>query len=100
MLIGESKDRVFAKKSAERRATNQCQRAGRKCAKRDFKLWREAAHFPNVLLVMQADDDGAGGKEQERFEKCVREKVKHRRFVRGESDGHHHVTELRDRGVS
>ena len=48
---------------------------------------------------MKHDDDRAGPEEQQRLEKRVSEKVEHRRLVRGETDRHHHVTELRERGV-
>src|SRR6266851_2914113 len=50
--------------------------------------------------AMKGDDDGASGEKEERFEKRVSEKVKHRRFIRGESDRHNHVTKLGNRGVS
>ena len=80
-MIGERKDRVFAKKSAERRTANQSERAGGERGECNLQFWCEAAHFPNVLFVVQADEDRAGGKEEERFEKGVREKMKHRRFV-------------------
>ena len=44
-------------------------------------------------------DDRAGAEEQQRLEKRVREKMEHRRFARREPDRHHHVAELRERGV-
>jgi len=60
----------------------------------------EAAHFPDVLLVMRAVDDRARAEEEERLEEGVREEVIHRRVVRGEADGAHHVAELREGRVS
>ena len=49
--------------------------------------------------MVKADNDRAGRKKQERFEKRVREKMKHGRFIRNEPDRHEHVTELRDGGI-
>src|SRR5262249_6626373 len=92
--VGQGKDRVFAEKSAEGRATDQRERAGGKCAECNFQFRRQATLFPNVLLVMETDDNRAGGKEEQCFEKCVREKVKHRRVVGREPNGHDHVTKL------
>ena len=48
---------------------------------------------------MKHHDDRAGAEEEQRFEERVGEKVKHRRLARGETDRHHHVTELRERGI-
>ena len=48
---------------------------------------------------MQHDDDCARAEEEQRLEKRVREKMKHRRFARSETDGHDHVAELREGGV-
>ena len=61
---------------------------------------RKPAHFPDVLLVMQRVDDGAGAQEEQRLEEGVRGQVIHRRRRAVQADGHDHVAELRERGVS
>ena len=68
--------------------------------KGDDEILRQAAHFPNVLFVMQRDDDGTGAEKEQRFKERVREKMIDSGVVRREPDGHDHVTELRERGVS
>src|SRR4030095_4623816 len=78
-LEGEREDVVLAEKTAEWRTTDQRQRADGERRERDFQFLTEPAHIPNVLLVMQGDDDRARGKKEERFEKRVCEKMKHRR---------------------
>ena len=49
---------------------------------------------------MKHHNDRAGSEEEKRFEKRMSEQVKHRRIVGREANRHHHVTELRERGVS
>ena len=93
-LESECEDCVFAEESAERRTTDQCETADCECNERDFQFRSEVAHFPNLLFVMKTDDDRTGREEEKRFEKRVREKMKHRGFVRREPDSHDHVTEL------
>ena len=80
-LIGEREDRVLAEESAERRAPDQRERADGKGQKCDGKITGKPTHLPNVLLVMEHDDDGTGAEEEERFEKGVREEMEHGRFV-------------------
>src|SRR6202011_6329725 len=97
VLESRCEDRILAKKSAERRAADQRQRADKKCGERDFKISSQSAHVPDVLFVMKTDDDRAGSEEEKRFKERVSKKMKHRRLVRCQSNRHHHVTELRDR---
>ena len=59
----------------------------------------QAAHLPDVLLVVQRVDDRAGAKEEQRLEKRVREQMKHGRAGRRQADRHDHVAQLRERGV-
>ena len=99
VFVGEGEDRVLAKKSAERRETDQRERADTEGEKCYLHASAERAHLPNVLLVMQHDDDRAGAEEEQRLEKRVREKMKHRRFAGSETDRHNHVAELREGGV-
>ncbi len=99
VLESEREDRVFAKKPAKWRATDQCQRADEKCNERDFQTPGQPTHVPDVLFVMKADNDRAGSEKEKRFEKRVSEQVKHRRLVRCQAHRHHHVAQLGDRGV-
>ena len=100
VFVGESEDCVLAEESAERRTTDQRQRADSERRERSVCSFpASAAHLPDVLLVMQHDDDRTGAEEEQRLEKRVREKVKHRRFTGSQTDGHHHVAELRQGGV-
>ena len=48
---------------------------------------------------LQRVDDGAGGEEEERLEEGVRGEVEHRRIGTAATDGHDHVTELRESRV-
>src|SRR5712691_1802139 len=73
LLVGERHDRVFTEKSAERWTTHQGESPDQKCHKRDSEIAAQAAHFPNVLLVMKGDDDRTGREKEQRLEKSVRE---------------------------
>src|SRR6516225_8768746 len=77
LFVSERKDRVLGKKAAERWAANQGQRADREGEERDRQMTREPAHLPDVLLVMQHDDDSTCTEEEQRLEEGMREKVKH-----------------------
>lgn len=59
----------------------------------------EAAHFPDVLLVVAGVDDGPGAEEEEGFEPCVGEEVEHACLADEEADCHDHVAELGEGGV-
>src|SRR6266403_1973235 len=74
-FVGERQNRIFAKKSAERRTTHEREGADQKRDKCNGKIAAQTAHFPNVLFVVKRDDDGAGRKKEERFKKRMREKV-------------------------
>ena len=49
---------------------------------------------------MQREDHRPRAKEQQRFEKCVRRQMEHRRSRTAQTDCHDHVTELRQRRIS
>ena len=49
---------------------------------------------------MKHYDNGASCEEEQRFEKRMGEEVEHRSFIGRQTDCHHHVTKLRQRGVS
>ena len=65
----------------------------------DGHFFPEAAHFPDVLLVVAGVDDGTGAEEEEGLEPGVGEEVEHAGFAREEADGHDHVAELGEGGV-
>ena len=56
----------------------------------------ERAHAPQVLLAVQAVDDGAGAEEQQGFEAGVRDHVEDRKDVGPTPDGYDHEAELAD----
>src|SRR5437764_15172485 len=94
--MSEREDSVLAEKSAERREPDERERANHESEKRDAETAGEPAHFPDVLLVMEHDDDRAGAEKKKRFKKRVREEMEHRRFAGREAHGHDHVAELRE----
>ncbi len=99
LLQRDGEDGILAEETAERRAADEGERADEEGAEGDAQLAGEAAHFPNVLLVMEHDDDGTGAEEEQRLEERVGEKMEHGRVARGEAHRHDHVAELRKRGV-
>ena len=71
-----------------------------KCQECDRHLFLKSAHLPDVLLVMAGIDDGTGSEEQERLKPGVCEEVKHSGFRIKQTNGHDHVSELGESGVS
>src|SRR5262249_11485987 len=69
---------------------------GKKCHRHDPA---QAAHFANVLFVMKAVNDGAGAKEEERFEKAMRDQMHNAGGNAADSERDHHQSELRDGGI-
>ena len=78
---GEREDRILAEKSAEGRKPDQRQGAGHESEKCDPEPSGQAAHLPDVLLMMEHDDDRAGAEEEQRLEEGVREEMEHRRLA-------------------
>src|SRR6266446_6577436 len=68
VYVGERKNGVFAKESTERRTAHERECADQKCNKCDGEIFGQAAHLPNVLFVMERDDDGTGSEEEQRLE--------------------------------
>ncbi len=65
----------------------------------DGKFLAQAAHLAHVLLAAHGVNDGAGGKEEQGLEECVRDEMEDGRRVGGDAAGEEHVAELRDGGV-
>src|SRR5438552_3296538 len=68
-LVGQRQDRIFAEKSTERWTTHESKGPGGKRQKCDGQIAREAAHFPDILLMMKHDDDATGSEEEQCLEK-------------------------------
>ena len=60
----------------------------------------QAAHLPNVLLVVQRVDDDAGPEKELRLEERVREEVQDPGLIRADADADDHVADLRHRRIS
>ena len=90
---------ILRVKSAERRHTAQGQRGEQERPECHRHFLAQPAHLPDVLLVMERDDDRAGAQEQQCLEKCVRGQVKHRSRRATQPNSHDHVAELRKRRV-
>src|SRR3984957_18337305 len=90
---------VLAEKSGERREAAEGQHTDgeRPESERDFV--EEAAHFPDVLFLVEGVDDGTGGEEEDRLEESVGAEVKHGGVGAAATDGHDHVAELREGGI-
>ena len=63
------------------------------------ELRSETAHRIDVMLVMQAEDHGAGGEEEQRLEEGMGHEVEYRRRPGSDPEGQKHVADLADRGV-
>ena len=99
MFGGLREDAVLAVKPAERRQASERQRAHHEGPERDRHLLAQPAHLPDVLLVVDRNDDGAGAQEQQRLEERMGRQMEHRRRRAVEANGHHHVAELRERRI-
>jgi hypothetical protein len=92
-------DRVLRVEAGEERRADQRQRADQRRDPRDRHVLLQAAHVADVLVVVHADDHGAGGEEEQRLEERVRHQVEHRDRVRRGAERDRHVAELRQRRV-
>src|SRR5205807_9289630 len=88
-FVCERQNSVLAEKAAERRTTDQRQRANHEGDKGDRKFSGKPAHFPDVLLVMDHENDGTSGEEEERLKKRVGKKVEHGRLIIRVTIRHH-----------
>ncbi len=109
---GDTEDGFFAPEAAGKvRHTHERCGADGEGGKGDGHVFGQAAHLPDVLLVMAGVNDGTGAEEEHGFEEGMRVEVEHRRMAGSggivmagglhgdESDSHDHVAELRERGV-
>ena len=92
----QSEDGILAEEATERPNPCQCQRAGDEGPKSDRHPFSQPTHFPNILLVMQRDDDRARAQEQQRFKEGMCAKMKHCLSRTVKADAHDHVAELGD----
>ena len=98
--VGVGDDQVLAEISAEARAADERERAGHEAEGGERHAAEESAHFPDILLVVQGDDDRPRAEEEEAFEERVGEKVEDGDIVdRRDGDADDHVAELRDRRI-
>lgn len=100
MLPRTGHDQILGVVAAEEEATRERQHAAEVSQEGDGHLFPEAAHLPDVLLVVHSKNDRTGREEEEALEEGVREEVEHRQGRRdGETGAGHHVAELGNRGV-
>ena len=88
-------DHVLAVPAAQEWSARDGKHADQHRDRGDLHLGEEAAHLPQVLLVMAAVDDAAGTQEQERLEEGVREEVQQPGNPAADTQRQHHVAELR-----
>src|ERR1035437_5657442 len=84
----------------EQRKARERQHADGVSRERQRHEFFQSAHFADVLFLMAAVDDRAGTEEQQRLEKSVRDEMKHADRHAADAEAHHHVTKLRNSGVS
>ena len=98
MCVGD--DEILAVVTAEPRCAGQGERADDNAERGKRHASEEPAHFPDVLLVVQGDDDRARAEEEHALEERMGEEMEHGNIARGrDGDADDHVTELRDGGV-
>ena len=90
---------IFAKKSGKRRYASNCNRSNKKCFIGDRQIFFESAHFLNILLIVHCMDDGTGTKEEERFEKSVRQQMKDACTECRHTHSKKHIPKLADCGI-
>ena len=98
-MPGGQQDGVLGEETAQRRTTDERQITGGEGKKSELHPAAQAAHPPDILLVMQHVNDRTGGEEEERLEKSVSKEVEHRRTGRRQTNRRDHVTELGERRI-
>src|SRR2546430_12174431 len=63
MFRSLSEESILAEEAAHGPHASQCQRASDKGPKRNGHFLSQSAHFPDVLFVVQGDDNRAGSEE-------------------------------------
>src|SRR5579863_1166588 len=92
-------DGVLGIEAGEERRSDQRQSADPAGDRSDRHVLGQATHLAHVLLVVHADDDRAGGQEQQRLEEGVRHQMEDGVAVGRDTQRHRHVAELRERRV-
>ncbi len=94
LVVGEGQDQILAVKTGQQGAANEGKEADAEGPGGERDFFEEAAHFPNVLFLVQGVDDGPGGEEEEGLEESVGGEVEHGGGGTVAADGHDHVAEL------
>ena len=87
-------DRVLGVEARQEREPDQSQRSEQGRNPGNRHVLPEAAHVAHVLIMMHADNHGAGAQEQQRFEEGMRHQMEHRSRVGRHAECDRHVAEL------
>ena len=93
-------DAVFGIEAGKERRADQSQGTQQGGDPSDGHVLAHAAHPTDVLVVVHAHDDRSSTQEQQGFEEGVCHEVEHGHRVSRSPQGHRHVTQLRQGGVS
>ena len=86
---------VLAERAAEERDAGEGESAGQHAERSDGHAGEESAHFPDILFVVEGDDDRARAEKEEALEEGVGEEVEHGDIAgRAHADADDHVAEL------
>ena len=99
-MEGRAQDFIFAEEAGQRRKAGNGKRGDGHHPKRDGNFLAQAAHAAHVLLTADGMNDRAGAQKEQRFKESMGHQVEDTGGVSGHAAGQHHVTELRDGGVS
>lgn len=94
-MVHRLDDRILGEETGKERKTDQRQGAQQRGPVGDRHILAHAAHVTDVLVVMHADNHRACSKEQQRLEEGVGHQVEDAGGISGGTQGHHHVTQLR-----
>ena len=97
--VGRGQHLILARPAAEERRPDDRQHPDEHGVRRQRHCAAKAAHLPQVLLVMAAEDHAAGREEQERLEERMSQQVQQPRRPAADAEGQHHVAELTDRRI-
>src|ERR1700751_2075238 len=90
---------ILAPESGEEWHTAQGQRSHSVSCKGDRHELAQTAHPADILFTSTAMDHRPSPQKKQRLEKCMRNQVEHAHSNSAHAESHHHVAELRNRGV-